>query len=140
MKGDTVVEANETFYVNLSSATNATIADNQGIGTIVNDDGAPQQSRHLQRAFELVREGSGYAIRITDTGGGIPEEARPHIFERFYRADKVRSRCGGGAGLGLSIASWIAEAHGGRVALERCDETGSTFLVSLPSSAEAANI
>jgi heavy metal sensor kinase len=92
---------------------------------------------------ELAREGSAYTIRITDTGSGIPEEARPHIFERFYRADKVRSRnsgAGSGAGLGLSIASWIAEAHGGRVALERSDKTGSTFRISLPSSSEAANI
>lgn len=87
---------------------------------------------------ELAREDSGYAMRITDTGGGVPEEARPHIFERFYRADKARSRnggAGGGAGLGLSIASWIAEAHGGRLTLERSDGSGSTFLVSLPSTA-----
>jgi two-component system OmpR family sensor kinase len=84
---------------------------------------------------ELAREGEAYAIRITDTGVGVPEEARPHIFERFYRADKARSRnggAGGGAGLGLSIASWIAEAHGGRVTLERSGRGGSTFLVSLP--------
>jgi two-component system OmpR family sensor kinase len=88
---------------------------------------------------ELAREFDVYKIRITDTGGGVPSEARPHIFERFYRADKSRSRSGGGAGLGLSIASWIAEAHGGRVALERSDKTGSTFLISLPSSGEAFN-
>jgi signal transduction histidine kinase len=91
---------------------------------------------------ELAREDSGYAIRITDTGNGVPDEARPHIFERFYRADKARSRnggAGGGAGLGLSIASWIAEAHGGRVTLERSDKGGSTFLISLPSSAETVN-
>jgi signal transduction histidine kinase len=91
---------------------------------------------------ELTREGSGYTIRINDTGGGIPEEARPHIFERFYRADKARSRCGGGAGagagLGLSIASWIAEAHGGRVTLERTGERGSTFLITIPSPDAAA--
>jgi two-component system, OmpR family, sensor kinase len=89
---------------------------------------------------ELAREGSGYTIRINDTGGGIPVEARPHIFERFYRADKARSRNGGGgAGLGLSIASWIAEAHGGRVTLERSDKSGSAFFIYLPSSTEAAD-
>jgi heavy metal sensor kinase len=91
---------------------------------------------------ELAREDSGYAIRITDTGAGVPEEARAHIFERFYRADKARSRnggAGGGAGLGLSIASWIAEAHGGRVALERTDERGSAFLVTLPSTDAATS-
>jgi heavy metal sensor kinase len=90
---------------------------------------------------EVAREGSGYAVRITDTGEGIPEEARPHIFERFYRADKARSRnggAGGGAGLGLSIASWIAEAHGGRVTLEHSDKSGSTFLINLPTPDAAA--
>jgi two-component system OmpR family sensor kinase len=90
---------------------------------------------------ELAREESGYAIRINDTGAGVPEEARAHIFERFYRADRARSRNGGagvGAGLGLSIASWIAEAHGGRVTLERTDERGSTFRITLPTSDVAA--
>ena len=85
----------------------------------------------------LAREDSAYAIRVSDTGVGIPEGARPHIFERFYRADRARSRNGGagsGAGLGLSISSWIAEAHGGRVALEHSDESGSTFLVTLPAA------
>lgn len=85
---------------------------------------------------EIARAGSFYTIRINDTGTGIPLEAQPHIFERFYRADRARSRndgAGSGAGLGLSIASWIAEAHGGRVALERSDKEGSIFVISLPS-------
>jgi heavy metal sensor kinase len=89
-------------------------------------------------SVELAREGSGYSIRINDTGGGVPAEAQRHIFERFYRADKARSRCDGGAGLGLSIASWIAEAHGGHVKLESTGEGGSTFLVTLPSTEAAA--
>jgi two-component system OmpR family sensor kinase len=90
---------------------------------------------------ELARGESDYTIRITDTGAGVAEEARPHIFERFYRADRARSRgrgAGGGAGLGLSIASWIAEAHGGRVALERTGERGSTFRITLPAPAASA--
>jgi heavy metal sensor kinase len=90
---------------------------------------------------ELASKVSDYAIKISDTGTGIPTEAQPHIFERFYRADKARSRGdetgGGGAGLGLSIASWVAEMHGGRIALERSDKSGTIFVVSLPSSAEA---
>src|SRR2546421_10027667 len=73
---------------------------------------------------EIKQLAAGYAIWITDTGMGIPVAAQPHLFERFYRVDKVRARngdMGGGAGLGLSIAAWIADLHCGRIMLERSD-------------------
>ena len=83
-----------------------------------------------------------YQIAVADTGPGIPADAQAHIFERFYRADKVRSRAetsyGGGTGLGLSIARWIAEVHGGRLELDRSDATGSVFIASLPKPTEPA--
>jgi heavy metal sensor kinase len=81
------------------------------------------------------RAGREYALSIADTGGGIPADLQPRIFERFFRADKARSRAGndgGGAGLGLSISRWIAEAHHGRLELTRSDSTGSTFTACLP--------
>jgi two-component system OmpR family sensor kinase len=88
-------------------------------------------------SVEVGQEGGlRYAVRVTDTGTGIPAEAQPYIFERFYRVDKARSRtgeAGGGAGLGLSIASLIAELHGGRVVLECSGARGSTFLIDLPA-------
>jgi two-component system, OmpR family, sensor kinase len=76
---------------------------------------------------------------IIDTGSGIPAELHSRIFERFFRADPARSRSGreGGAGLGLSIALWIAEAHHGRLELARSDTTGSHFAVYLPRPANA---
>jgi two-component system, OmpR family, sensor kinase len=85
-----------------------------------------------------------YALQITDSGPGIPKDMQARIFERFVRADEARSRGendGGGAGLGLSIARWIAEVHGGRLELTRSDEAGSTFTAILParSSNEPAN-
>jgi heavy metal sensor kinase len=85
----------------------------------------------------LERRSTTHAIVVSDTGGGIPPEAQAHIFERFYRVDKARSRAeasevGGGAGLGLSIAKWTAEAHLGCVELQHSDTKGSTFVVSLP--------
>ena len=83
----------------------------------------------------LNRRNGQYEIKISDTGTGIPIGAQPHIFERFYRADQARSRGsvdGGGAGLGLAIARWIAEAHKGQLSLERSDETGSVFIASVP--------
>ncbi len=82
-------------------------------------------------------EDGRYRITVRDTGPGIPEDARPHIFERFFRADVARSRgagaSGDGAGLGLSIAAWIAEAHGGRVTLDSSGPSGSTFSATLPA-------
>ena len=82
------------------------------------------------------RAGEEYVLSIADTGGGIPADLQPRIFERFFRADKARSRAesdGGGAGLGLSISRWIAEAHHGRLELTCSGSMGSTFTAFLPS-------
>ena len=80
----------------------------------------------------LKREPPWVTIGVEDTGIGIEPADLPHIFERFYRADKARSRDEGGAGLGLSIAHWIAEAHPGDIRVESTLGRGSTFSVRLP--------
>ncbi len=86
----------------------------------------------------LTQDQSECIFTISDTGPGIAAEAQPHIFERFYREDKVRQRStdsdGGGAGLGLSISQWIANLHGGRVTLEESSARGSVFSIRLPGS------
>lgn len=83
----------------------------------------------------LDRNGNSCKLVIADTGRGIPPDLQPRIFERFFRADQARSRDGGrdgSAGLGLAIARWIAELHGGALALEKSNNQGSTFVISLP--------
>ena len=77
-------------------------------------------------------------IRIQDTGIGIPLEHLPHIFSRFYRVDKSRSRASGGSGIGLTIAKHIVEAHGGHIWAESPGkDKGSTFSFTLPIAAHA---
>ena len=76
-------------------------------------------------------------ITVADTGPGIPAEHLPHIWDRFYRVDKARSRAGGGTGLGLAIVKFIAEAHGGGVAVMSDLEHGTTFTIMLPLTAAA---
>jgi signal transduction histidine kinase len=70
-------------------------------------------------------------ISVCDNGPGIPSEALPHIFERFYRADKSRTRSEGGTGLGLAIARQLAEAHGGTLTAENMPEGGAKFILTL---------
>jgi Signal transduction histidine kinase len=77
----------------------------------------------------VKRTTTGATIRITDDGSGIPPEQQDRIFDRFVRLD-TRS---GGAGLGLPIARWIAEAHGGTLVLEFSSASGSCFTVTLPA-------
>jgi two-component system, OmpR family, heavy metal sensor histidine kinase CusS len=82
--------------------------------------------------FEVAVEDAVVAVRVTDTGVGIAPEELPHIFDRFWRADKVRSRSMGGAGLGLSIAQWIVQRHHGRITVRSEAGKGSQFSVRLP--------
>lgn len=73
-------------------------------------------------------------LEVEDSGIGIPSEHLPRIFDRFYRGDKARNRQEGGAGLGLAIAKWIVDRHGGRIRVESKPSVGTRVLVSLPAS------
>jgi heavy metal sensor kinase len=82
--------------------------------------------------------GNKAVLEVEDNGVGIPADARPHIFERFFRVDKARSREMGGAGLGLSIVKSICTAHGGRVDFSSTEGRGSSFRVELPLTGPGA--
>lgn len=80
----------------------------------------------------LVETHNHVIMSITDQGLGIPKEAISHVFDRFYRVDKARSRAQGGTGLGLAISKEVVQMHGGRIWVESREGEGSTFYISLP--------
>src|SRR6267378_2555095 len=104
----------------------------------------------LDNAIKYSPPGSGILVRVRsegdkqvfleviDQGPGIPSEHQPHVFDRFYRVDKARTREWGGAGLGLSITRWAVEVHGGDITLESKEGKGSTFRVSLPLAKDSS--
>ena len=90
---------------------------------------SPEQGRIGVRVVAVDREVS---IEVEDHGPGVPEEHREKIFGRFHRVEASRARRPGGAGLGLAIAAWVVEAHGGRIGVRCPPEGGSTFSLALP--------
>jgi signal transduction histidine kinase len=83
-----------------------------------------------QVALSLFRDGDWVRVLVADTGVGMPPDVLPHIFDRFYRAQREGRK---GVGLGLSIARWIAQAHGGRLTVESEVGKGTTFTLWLPT-------
>jgi signal transduction histidine kinase len=80
----------------------------------------------------MLGDADSVTVRVSDTGAGIPEEDLPHLFDRFYRVNKDRSRATGGSGLGLAISKQIVDLHGGRLSARSEMGVGSTFDVWLP--------
>jgi signal transduction histidine kinase len=83
-------------------------------------------------AVIATRRGDRIAIEVSDDGPGIPDEEVARVFERFYRHDSARSSRDGGAGLGLAIAKWIVDLHGGDIHPERREPHGCRMVVTLP--------
>jgi two-component system phosphate regulon sensor histidine kinase PhoR len=83
-------------------------------------------------SVDACSDATAVVVRICDDGVGIPLSDQPHIFERFYRVHKDRSRDAGGTGLGLSIVKHTVQAHGGSVAVQSSPGAGATFVMSLP--------
>jgi signal transduction histidine kinase len=85
----------------------------------------------------LDRSNGAYELTVADRGSGIPPDLQPRIFDRFYRVDSARAReeesATSGAGLGLSIARWIAEVHGGRLDLAESRPGRTEFRLTLPA-------
>ena len=86
---------------------------------------------HVNAALSLAEDTA--VLAVADTGIGIAADALPHVFDRFYQADPSRSRRAEGAGLGLTLAKWIALNHGGSISAASRPGEGSTFTVRLPT-------
>jgi heavy metal sensor kinase len=86
-------------------------------------------------SLSAARQNGWATLVVADNGAGIPPDALPHVFERFYRADKARSRYSGGSGLGLSIVKAICTAHSGDIEIASTEGVGTTVTIRLRPSA-----
>ena len=87
----------------------------------------------------LRNGGSTATLSVRDTGVGISKADLEHVFDRFYRADKARSRDPGGSGLGLAIVSWIVDQHEGEIEVKSAPGRGTTVTVSIPLISAASS-
>jgi signal transduction histidine kinase len=120
---------------NVDSDVDPVHMDTQAIGRVLNNliGNALRHTPNLGRVSVWVRRANQHIeVTISDTGEGIRAGDLPHIFERFYRGEKSRSRATGGAGLGLAIARGIVQAHGGDIKVESETGKGTQFTFTIP--------
>jgi signal transduction histidine kinase len=116
------------------------VADSERMSQVVTNllTNAIRYNRDQGRVVVTTRSSKNEVVlTISDTGIGIGPENLPHIFERFYRVDKARSRKDGGIGLGLAICKSIVEAHGGQITVTSTADVGTEFEVRLPKRVAA---
>jgi two-component system, OmpR family, sensor kinase len=121
--------------LNTSISTTKVIGDASALSRVVGNlvaNAIKYNRPNGQVQITLGPDDGEAVLTVRDTGEGIPEEHHAHLFDRFYRADKARSRATGGSGLGLAIAKAVVEAHGGTIGFESVVGKGSKFWVRLP--------
>jgi signal transduction histidine kinase len=108
--------------------------DSQRISQVLRNllDNAVAHTEDGSVTVAVTQQDNRVEISVADTGEGIPEEDLPNIFDRFYRVDKSRTRATGGSGLGLTIAKYLVEAHGGRIEAQSEKGKGSRFSFTVP--------
>lgn len=123
-----------TLEGNVDSDVDPVHMDTQAIGRVLNNliGNALRHTPAQGRVSVWVRRRQNVEVTVSDTGEGIRAEDIPHVFERFYRGEKSRSRATGGAGLGLAIARGIVQAHGGEINVESEMGKGAQFTFRLP--------
>lgn len=133
---------NIELHLSLADNLPLVVADRGKIGQVLINliDNAIKYTPEGQEiTISAWQEGQNVVTCVADTGTGIPQEALPRLFERFYRVDAARSREMGGTGLGLSIVKHIVETHGGKVWVESALDLGSKFYFMLPIESEVNN-
>ena len=139
-----VVEAVHMEVAPVAGTTNINVAINQPLIEVLGDASRLKQVvlNLVQNAINagsdtvtisVVKEKKQVRLEILDDGPGIPKDAIPHLFDRFYRVDGARSTRGNGSGLGLAIVNWIVQQHGGSVEVESKLGEGTVFTVMLPA-------
>ncbi|MDY7040344.1 MAG: ATP-binding protein [Chloroflexota bacterium] len=126
-----------TLQVDLPEDLPLVDVDPQRIGQVLRnllDNALTHTPSGEEIAVAASASGQWVEVGVRDTGSGIAAEDLPYVFERFYRADKSRSRATGGAGLGLAIARQLVEAHGGQIEVESEIGRGTQFTLTLPGA------
>jgi len=133
---------NKDISVSFSGEEETVYADKDKISQVIINllSNAQKYTREGGRVEITVKGGNeATEIRIKDNGIGIPPEDLPHVFERFYRADKSRNRLTGGAGIGLTITKAIVEAHKGKIMVQSKLNEGTEFIIFLPKMSMSDN-